>query len=167
VFAFRMFGRVIENVFGPKRFLIFYLVCGLRAALCRMLVFHWENAEAIHWLTPHDPGMQDQMVRQLVDTNSHVVKAAPLATPMVGASGAIVALLFAFGYLFPNLLIYVYVLFPIKAKYFVAIYALLGLFYGLRGGPTDNVAHFAHLGGMLFAFLLLRKWNISSRNIRM
>ncbi len=166
MFALWMFGNVIENVFGPKRFLVFYFVCGLGAALCHMLVFHWENAEAIQWFNTQDPALQYQMVRQIIETHYGVVKAAPLATPMVGASGAIFGLLFAFGYLFPNLLIYVYFLFPIKAKYFVAVYALLELFYGLRGSATDNVAHFAHLGGMLFAFLLLRRWHISSKNIR-
>lgn len=88
-----------------------------------------------------------------------------LGMPMVGASGAIYGLLFAFGYLFPNLMVYIYFLFPLKAKYFVAIYAALELFSGLRNNPADNVAHFAHIGGMLFAFIILRIWGISSKSI--
>lgn len=88
-----------------------------------------------------------------------------MVTPMVGASGAIMGLLFAFGYLFPNMLIYVYFFVPVRAKYFVAFYAILELFAGFRNSSTDNVAHFAHLGGMLFAFLLLKAWRMSSRNM--
>lgn len=87
-----------------------------------------------------------------------------LGTPMIGASGAVFGLLFAFGYLFPNLMIYIYFLFPIRAKYFVAIYAAIELFNGLRNNPGDNVAHFAHIGGMIFAFFLLRAWKKTSKN---
>jgi membrane associated rhomboid family serine protease len=72
--------------------------------------------------------------------------------------------LFAFGYLHPNVVIYFNLLFPIKAKYFVAIYAALELFYGVANRPGDNVAHFAHLGGMLFAFILLRFWRRNRHN---
>ena len=82
----------------------------------------------------------------------------------LGASGAIFGLLFAFGYLFPNTLLYLYFAIPVKAKYFVAGYALLELFSGIRNSAGDNIAHFAHLGGMLFAFILLRIWNTKDRN---
>lgn len=133
MFALWMFGNTLENVMGPKRFLIFYFVCGIGAAICY------------------------QSVMSLGTPNPYI--------PMVGASGAIFGLLFAFGYLFPNLMIYIYFLFPLKAKYFVAIYAAIELFFGLQGSPGDDVAHFAHLGGMLFAFILLRIWNMSGRNI--
>lgn len=84
--------------------------------------------------------------------------------PMVGASGAIFGILMAFGLLFPNMeLFLLFFPFPIKAKYFVMFYGLYELYAGMRNAPSDNVAHFAHLGGMLFAFLLLRYWN-SKRN---
>ncbi len=80
-------------------------------------------------------------------------------TPMVGASGAIFGILMAFGLLFPNTeLFLLFVPFPIKAKYFVTFYGLYELYAGIQNNPGDNVAHFAHLGGMLFAYILLRYW---------
>jgi membrane associated rhomboid family serine protease len=132
MFALWMFGNVIENILGTKKFLIFYFVTGIGAAVCYLAVLS-------------------------LGTPSNI--------PMVGASGAIFGILFAFGYLLPNLIINIYFLIPIKAKYFVAIYAAIELFSGLRNNPGDNIAHFAHLGGMLFAFILLRIWGLSSRNI--
>ncbi len=164
MFALWMFGNVIENTLGPKRFLIFYFVCGIGAAVCHQLVFSWENVQAISWFSSLSSADQHQTVNQVLATNYGDPRVFPMITPMVGASGAIFGLLFAFGYLFPNLMIYIYFLFPIKAKYFVAIYAAIELFAGLRNSPTDNVAHFAHIGGMIFAFLLLKSWKISSRN---
>ena len=79
-------------------------------------------------------------------------------TPTVGASGAVFGILLAFGMLFPNTLLYIYFAIPIKAKYFVIIYGLLELYLGLSNNPADNVAHFAHLGGMLFGFILIKYW---------
>lgn len=163
--ALWMFGNVIENVLGLKRFIIFYLICGLGAAICHMLVFTWENSADIAWFNTLTDLQQNQTVNQILTTGAGNPHAFPMLTPMVGASGAIFGLLFAFGYLFPNLMIYIYFLFPVKAKYFVAIYAVIELFSGLRNTPTDNVAHFAHLGGMLFAFLLLKVWKLSSKNM--
>lgn len=82
--------------------------------------------------------------------------------PMVGASGAIFGILMAFGMLFPNTeLFMLFIPFPIKAKYFVAFYGLYSLYAGIQNSPNDNVAHFAHLGGMLFAYLLLKYWGSS------
>jgi membrane associated rhomboid family serine protease len=81
----------------------------------------------------------------------------------VGASGAIFGVLFAFGYLFPNTLLYVYFLVPVKAKYLVAALALFDLFSGIRNSAGDNVAHFAHLGGMVVAFIFLKVWNKKNR----
>ena len=86
-------------------------------------------------------------------------------TPTVGASGAVFGLLLAFGMLFPNTLIYLYFAIPIKAKYFVAGYGLLELWLGLQNNPGDNVAHFAHLGGMLFGYLLIKYWRKNSQHI--
>jgi membrane associated rhomboid family serine protease len=83
-----------------------------------------------------------------------------LNIPMVGASGAIFGILMAFGMLFPNTeLFLLFVPFPIKAKYFVGFYGLYSLYAGFQNTPNDNVAHFAHLGGMVFAFILLKYWN--------
>jgi membrane associated rhomboid family serine protease len=139
MFALWMFGRILENVWGPKRFLIFYLVCGLGAAACQLGVLSVE----VNYFG-FDPMVYNEAT--------------------IGASGAVMGLLFAFGYLFPNTLLYLYFAIPIKAKWFVAGYALLELFSGVRNSAGDNVAHFAHLGGMLFAFILLRLWNKNVRN---
>lgn len=125
--ALWMFGKEIENELSSKRFILFYLVCGIGASLCYLGVLSLSGSPALN-------------------------------VPMVGASGAIFGLLFAFGYLYPNVTIYFNLLFPIKAKYFVAIYAAIELFTGIANRPGDNVAHFAHLGGMLFAFILLKIW---------
>ena len=77
----------------------------------------------------------------------------------VGASGAVFGILLAFGMLFPNTIIYLYFAFPIKAKYFVVLYGVLEIYMAIQNNPTDNVAHFAHLGGMLFGFILIKLWN--------
>ena len=84
-------------------------------------------------------------------------------TPTVGASGAVFGILLAFGMLFPNTLLYVYFAIPIKAKYFVLMYGILELYLGLSNNPADNVAHFAHLGGMIFGFILLKYWQKNNR----
>ena len=81
-----------------------------------------------------------------------------VTTPTVGASGAVFGILLAFGMLFPNTLLYIYFAIPVKAKYFVMVYGALELYLGFINNPNDNVAHFAHLGGMLFGFLLLKYW---------
>lgn len=164
MFALWMFGNVIENVLGSKRFIIFYLVCGIGAAMCYLGVFSWENAASISWFSQFDARTQHDLVMQTLSEERGSIGIMPMVTPMLGASGAIYGLLFAFGYLFPNMMIYIYFLFPLKAKYFVAIYAVIELLAGLRSNPADNVAHFAHLGGMLFAFILLRIWNRNNRN---
>lgn len=156
MFALWMFGNVIENYFGSKRFLWFYLICGLGAAICHILVFNFENLDAINTVANLPSGELQLFNQHLINNNL----TTPIYVPMVGASGAIMGLLFAFGYLYPNLKIYVYLLFPIKAKYFVAIYAVIELFAGIKGSPTDNVAHFAHLGGMLFAYILMKIWKV-------
>ena len=78
--------------------------------------------------------------------------------PTIGASGAVFGILLAFGMLFPNTMIYIYFLFPLKAKYFVILYGLFELYSGYNNQPGDNIAHFAHLGGMLFGFILIKYW---------
>lgn len=88
-----------------------------------------------------------------------------ISIPMVGASGAIFGILMAFGLLFPNTeLFLLFFPFPIKAKYFVAIYGFYELYAGIKNVQSDNVAHFAHIGGMLFAYILLRYWKIHKSN---
>lgn len=155
MFALWMFGNALENLMGPKRFLIFYFICGFGAAALHLAVFAYELQPVVDIYNALPPGQQ---ALYLYDPTFK------LNVPTVGASGAVFGILFAFGYLFPNMLIYIYFLFPIKAKWFVAIYALLELFAGFQNRPGDNIAHFAHLGGMLFAFLLLRYWRMNHRN---
>lgn len=166
MFALWMFGSAIENTLGPKRFLIFYFVCGIGAAICYSLVFNWENMADIQWFSQLSDLQQHQLIDQAVATGFGPRQVAPMISPMLGASGAIFGLLFAFGYLFPDAMIYLYFFVPIKAKYFVAIYAAIELFAGIRNNPADNVAHFAHIGGMIFAYLLLLFWKKSKRFVR-
>jgi rhomboid family protein len=122
MFVLWMFGRTLETIWGPNRFLKYYFVCGIGAGLLNAV------------LTPGSP------------------------IPIVGASGAIYGLLLAFGVLFPNQPIYLYFLFPIKAKYFVMGLVVVEFISGFN--PASPVAHFAHLGGMLFGFVYLQwpKW---------
>jgi membrane associated rhomboid family serine protease len=84
--------------------------------------------------------------------------------PVVGASGAVFGLLLAFGMLFPEQMIYIYFAIPIKAKYFVILYGLIELSTGIYNSSADNVAHFAHLGGMLFGFILIKYWRKKGYN---
>ena len=125
MFALWMFGRSLEERLGPQRFMIYYLVCGVGAALIQMFVA---------WLTG-DTGIV-----------------------LIGASGAVMGLLLAFGVMYPNAQMFVFPLpFPIKAKWFVIGYAAIELFYGATGYDL-GVAHFAHVGGMLWGWLLLLYW---------
>ena len=126
MFAVWMFGRILEQVWGPKRFLFYYLVCGIGAGLIQELV------QYIHYETV--------------------------------LSGSVYAILLGFGMLFPNQPMFIFPLpFPIKAKYFVIGYALIELYSGFANNPGDNVAHFAHLGGMIFGFILIMYWRKKNR----
>ena len=154
MFALWMFGQTLENRFGSKRFLIFYLVSGLGAAILHLTVLYFEM----------------QPIWDFVQTLSAEEQAALFTNPLfklniptVGASGAVFGCLAAFGYLFPNTMIYIYFLIPLKAKWFVLIYAGLELWLGIRNSAGDNVAHFAHLGGALAGFLLVLFWNKTDR----
>lgn len=145
MFALWMFGNTLENIWGSKRFLLFYMVCGIGAGLCQELVQYIEYATSLaNYATVNTGGKIIPMSAYLNMMNT------------VGASGAIYGLLLAFGMMFPDSRIYLYFLFPIKAKWFVIGYAVLELLLGIGG--ADNVAHFAHLGGMLFGLLLILYW---------
>jgi membrane associated rhomboid family serine protease len=109
-----------------------------------------------------DPSSPQEIRESIIFLNKEYLNMINQAT--IGASGAVFGLLFAFGYLFPNTLLYVYFAIPVKAKWVVTVYALIELTQGLQNSAGDNIAHFAHLGGMLFAFILLRIWNSTSRN---
>jgi membrane associated rhomboid family serine protease len=121
MFALWMFGVQIENVWGSRRFALYYFVCVIGAGLIQMMVM---------WGSP---------------------------VPTLGASGGVFGILLAFGMMFPNQPIYIYFLFPIKAKWLVIGYGVFSLWAGVAGTQA-GVAHFAHLGGMLFGFILIQFW---------
>ncbi len=149
MFGLFMFGAVLERVWGPKRFLIFYLATGLGAAVLYMGI----QALIVYNFTGSVHPSADK-VREFTRLMQIY------ATPVLGASGAIFGILVAFGMLFPNseiMLLFFPV--PIKAKYFVTGYFLYELYSGIANNPGDEVAHFAHVGGALFGFILVKIWN--------
>ena len=144
---------MLEQVWGPKRFLSYYMVCGIGAGLVQELV---QYIQYVTELSQYDS----------VNTGIAVIPMAEYLNLMttVGASGAIYGILLAFGMLFPNSQMFVFPIpFPVKAKYFVMGYAALEIFLGL-GASTDGVAHFAHLGGMIFGFILIMYWRKKNNN---
>ena len=169
MFALWMFGRVLESVWGGKRFFIYYFITGLGAAALHTFVNFIEVQSIMAYLTPE----QIEMVKaegaglwanqlNYPDEGMAALNRA-LNIPTVGASGAVFGVLLAFGMLFPNTQLMLLIPpIPIKAKYFVIIYGVIELYLGLTK-PGSNIAHFAHLGGMLFGFLLIKYWNRKSK----
>lgn len=200
-----MFGSGIENIWGPKRFLVYYVLTGIGAAFLHYLLVWYSMAPDIAlmegfianpsaeyleamfadfrfnsavldrynldsglsdfqnaWrtlaITPGDPAAAS-LAAEYMGQYLEAYKSAP---NVVGASGSIFGILLAFGIMFPNALIYLYFLIPIKAKYLVTGIGAYELWRGLANNPGDNVAHFAHLGGMLFGYLLIRFWKRKS-----
>ncbi|HBX51795.1 MAG: hypothetical protein A2275_18195 [Bacteroidetes bacterium RIFOXYA12_FULL_35_11] len=189
MYALWMFGRVLENYWGPKRFLIYYFVTGVGAALLHTFVNWWMisramDAATIYLNTPSpdsfallirdyfseykisseflnawagDPSnmMYVEQTKSLINE----MMMFKINIPTVGASGAVFGVLLAFGMLFPNTQLMLLIPpIPLKAKYFVMIYGAIELYFAVMNQPGDNVAHFAHLGGMLFGFFLIRYW---------
>ncbi len=153
MFALWMFGSVIERTFGEKRFLIYYLVCGLGAALCQEL----SQGVLVYSLIAQQGGTLSDLVHL-----SALDKTALNGMTTVGASGSIYGVLLAFGMTYPEQRMFLFPLpIPIKAKWFVCGYAALELFMAM-GQRGDGVAHVAHLGGMLFGYLLIKMWRKSS-----
>jgi membrane associated rhomboid family serine protease len=154
MFALWMFGSVLENYWGAKRFLTFYLVCGIGAGLLHLGVLYFEMTpyyETVLSMPVDDRNLylNDPRVKFNVET--------------IGASGSVFGCLAAFGYLFPNSLLYIYFLFPIKAKWFVLFYAAMELYLGVQNSAGDNVAHWAHLGGAAVGILFVLYWNKTNR----
>ncbi|MBO7082424.1 MAG: rhomboid family intramembrane serine protease [Bacteroidales bacterium] len=151
MFALWMFGNVLENIWGAKRFLMYYIICGLGAAVMQ------EGVQYIEYVT--------QLSHyQNVNMGSTIIPMSEYLNYMttVGASGAIYGLLLAFGMMFPNSLIYLYFVMPIKAKWFVIGYAVIELLTGVFSSG-DQVAHFAHLGGMLVGLIIILIWKKKGR----
>ena len=170
MFAVWMFGRILEQVWGPKRFLFYYLMCGIGAGLIQEIVMGTQYALLASKASPDMLEVVFREGAQALRDGQNFVN--PFLAELnfaingytVGASGAVYALLLGFGMLFPNQSMYVFPLpVPIKAKYFVIGYALIELWSGLANNPSDNVAHFAHLGGMIFGFILIMYWRNKNR----
>ena len=150
MFSLWMFGSLLEKVMGMKRYILFYLVCGLGAGLVQELVWQFSYGsvpEFINWVD--ESGRIFKQISRNEFFNIIIT---------VGASGAVFGILLAFAMLFPNAKLFImFIPVPVKAKWAVLGYGLLELIFGVSG-TMDNVAHFAHLGGMLFGFILLLFW---------
>ncbi|NQV02000.1 MAG: rhomboid family intramembrane serine protease [Bacteroidia bacterium] len=192
MFALWMFGYLLENVWGSKRFLTYYMITGIGAAVIQTLVNWWDfssiQQEAliyadqpsldafVGFVKHYFPNYYDyhETIRgfvgewtlnpastafatQSVDYVDQLIQ-LQMNVPTIGASGAVYGILLAFGMMFPNMLVYVYFLFPVKAKWIVILYGAIEIFSGISNNPSDNVAHFAHLGGMIFGFFLIIYW---------
>jgi membrane associated rhomboid family serine protease len=194
MFSLWMFGAVLEDLWGSKRFLTFYIISGLGAALLH-LTFLWidyddmlnqfvvikqhatpENVSAFFYefklsqfrgatevlgnyvSNPDDRAAGTEAV-ELINQFVYL----KLSVPTIGASGAIAGVMAAFMYLFPNTELYLYFLFPIKAKWLGIVYFGQELFFAITKAEGDNVAHWAHLGGALVGFLLVLTWNRNNR----
>jgi membrane associated rhomboid family serine protease len=171
MFALYMFGGILENVWGPKRFFIYYMVCGLGAAFVHETVIMFQYSKIMNAITP------DQLQLVLNDGATYLNEGKQFANetmkdlqmilnvPTIGASGAVFGILLAFGVLFPNTqLMLLFPPIPIKAKYFVIGYGALELFLAVTQ-PGSNIAHAAHLGGMLFGYILLRYWRKTTKTL--
>lgn len=171
MFALYMFGKILEQVWGPKRFLIYYMITGIGAGIIQLLVTELRIQSLIGDLDPAmyqqilDEGLSiRQMGKNYIDiTAAEINNLINIST--VGASGAVFGILLAFGMLFPNTQLQL-IIPPValKAKYFVLIYGAIELYQGIANNPNDNVAHFAHLGGMLFGFILIKLWKTNTTN---
>lgn len=162
MWALWMFGKVLENVWGSKRFLIYYLATGLGAALVHTLVNYIQLApdlaslKAAYSVDRINVALLNEILQP---GNPYYQLGRELMRPTVGASGAVYGVLLAFGMLFPNTPLFIIPIpFPIKAKWLIIGAGVISLYLGLSG-QGGNVAHFAHLGGMIFGFILIKYWN--------
>jgi len=192
MFGVYMFGRILEQLWGGKKMLIYYAITGLGAAFIHLTVNYFQMSHLLNlaeqfYTSPgytlfneivmnYTPGSKpDNQIMDFMqqwfykpDDTSFIPQAreiieytvtSNLQIPTLGASGAVFGLLIAFAMTFPDAeLMLIFLPIPIKAKYFVPVYALIELFFGVAGFKWDNVAHFAHLGGALFGFILIKIW---------
>lgn len=151
MFAVYMFGRTLEMVWGPKRFLVYYLLTGIGAAVAQELVYAIEYREIVFNSAIINVNIGEQIINKQNFYN--------ILPPTLGASGAVFGILVAFGMLFPNVeLMMLFFPVPIKAKWFVIGYGVMELFLGIADNAGDNVAHFAHLGGLITGFFIILYW---------
>jgi membrane associated rhomboid family serine protease len=171
MYALYMFGQVLENVWGPKRFFIYYIVTGLGAALTHESVIAVQYSQLAHSLSVENLQLVLNEGTTLFKqgqgfTDPDMLKLQMLLnTPTVGASGAVFGVLLAFGVLFPNTqLLLIIPPMPIKAKYLVLGYGAIELYLAVAQ-PGSNIAHAAHIGGMLFGYLLIRYWRKTTNTL--
>lgn len=171
MFALYTFGSSIEYIMGSKRFLNFYLITGLGALALQLLVQSFEVYSITGSAVNNGTFMVDSLKRtisfnpDLISKDQASTILGIYLTPMVGASGAIFGLLIAFGMLFPNAELFImFIPVPVKAKYIIPVYVLLELFLGVKQFSGDSVAHFAHLGGALFGFILVKMWHLKRQD---
>ncbi len=166
MFALYMFGVMLEQVWGPKRFLQYYMITGIGAAVVQMIVYFIRiksleaglDPDSIQMVYNEGLGILEQG-KNYTDPTLGTLNLM-INSSTIGASGAVFGILLAFGMLFPNTqLMLLFPPIPIKAKYFVLGYGVLELFLGVANRSGDNVAHFAHLGGMIFGVLMIKYWN--------
>ena len=171
MYALYIFGQVLENVWGPKRFFIYYIICGLGAALTHEAVIAFQynhlanslSAENLQLVLNEGTALFKQ--GQGFGDPTMLKLQMLLNTPTVGASGAIFGVLLAFGVLFPNTqLMLLLPPMPIKAKYLVMGYGAIELYLAVMQ-PGSDIAHAAHLGGMLFGYLLIRYWRKTTNTL--
>ncbi|MBK9290608.1 MAG: rhomboid family intramembrane serine protease [Bacteroidetes bacterium] len=200
MFALWMFGYALENVWGGKRFLVYYMVTGIGAGMVYLIWIWFQMRPDIQAMDRFLATASVESLQQF--TSEHTFRVSRFSGPIwhefqkfernlslislnpfdtralsealefvslyrdyylnqfvvVGASGAVFGILLAFGMMFPNSLIYLYFFIPIRAKYFVILYGAFELFEGVMNRPGNNIAHFAHLGGMIFGYFLIRYW---------
>lgn len=163
MFALFSFGPILEYSLGPKRFLNLYFICGIGAWALQMMVQAIEvhNLIGAFTLTATE---RYNLIHMNPDDITDLVTAKlffAYRVPLVGASGAIFGVLLAFGMLFPDMeLMMLFIPFPIKAKYLIGFYIALEVYLGFKQAAGDNVAHFAHIGGALIAFILIKIWGL-------
>ena len=171
MYALYIFGQVLEQVWGPKRFFIYYMVCGLGAAFIHESVILYQYERIMNSISPDQLGLVlnegSAYFREGKVFSDETMKSLQLLlnTPTVGASGAVFGILLAFGVLFPNTqLMLLFPPIPIRAKYFVLAYGAIELYLAVTQ-PNANIAHAAHLGGMLFGYILIRYWRKTTNTL--
>lgn len=198
MFGVYIFGQVLEQIWGPKRYLIFYLVTGFGAAIAQYIVISYSIAPVIESIQAVQDNLNAGTLEALLNKaefqntisfnffptysdfvqkyNAAILEKSPRAMALasqflidykqqylnshviIGASGSLFGLLGAFGMLFPNRYLYLYFFFPVKAKWLVTAYGAIELFSGIQNSPEDNVAHFAHLGGLFVGIIMVLLW---------
>jgi len=164
MFALYSFGTIVEYQMNSNRFLLFYFICGIGGIALQMVVQAYE----VHAITGHFTIASSELEQSYLQYGAQAQKLYDVYhSSMVGASGAIFGLLVAFGMMYPNAeLIILFIPVPVKAKYIIPVYILIEISLGVGQFQGDDVAHFAHLGGALIGFILVRAWRLQGGSYR-